>query len=78
MRVRLAAVARTGEHLEQQFGAASVELDVVDFVHQQQVETAVAGDEAGEAAVVGGGDELVDERGAGGVAEPSRRDACQP
>src|SRR5688572_16525785 len=58
-----------GEHLEQQLGAAGVELDVADFVDQQQVETAVAGYEAGEAAFVGGFDELVDELGAGGVAD---------
>jgi hypothetical protein len=57
------------EHLEQQLGVAGVGLDVADFVDQQQVETAVAGDEAGEATFVGGFDELVDELGAGGVAD---------
>jgi hypothetical protein len=48
-----------GEHLEQQLGAAAVELGVADLIDAEQVETAVAGDEAGEAAFVGGFDEFV-------------------
>ena len=60
-----------GEDLEQQLGAAGVELDVAELVDAEQVQAAVAGDEAGEAAFVGGFDEFVDELGAGGVADPA-------
>ena|SRR5438105_3929096 len=50
-----------GEDLEQQLRAATVELDVAQFVEAQQVEAAVAGDEAREAPFVGGFDKFVDE-----------------
>ena len=50
-----------GDDLEQQLGAAGVDLDVAQLVEQQQVEPAVAGDDAGEQSFVGGLDELVDQ-----------------
>ena len=43
-----------GEDLEQQLGAAAVELQVAQFVEAEQVDPAVAGDGAGEVFVVGG------------------------
>jgi hypothetical protein len=55
--------------LEEQFGAAGVDVDVAEFVEQQQIEAAVAGDDAGQDAFVGGFDELVDELGGGDVAD---------
>jgi hypothetical protein len=48
-----------GDDLEQQFGAAGVDLDVADLVEAEQVESAVAGDNAGQDAFVGGLDEFV-------------------
>jgi hypothetical protein len=36
-----------GDDLEQQFGAAGVELDVSELIQEQQVEAAVAADDAG-------------------------------
>ena len=60
-----------GDDLEQQFGAAGVELDVAELVEAEQVEAAVAGDDAGQAPFVGGFDEFVDELGGGGVADPA-------
>src|SRR6266568_4190605 len=59
-----------GEYLEQQLGAAPVELEVAELVQAQQVDAAVAGDGAREGLVVGGLDQLVDQRGGGGVADP--------
>ena len=40
-----------GEDLEQQLGAAAVELDVADLVDAEQVEASVAGDECGRGVV---------------------------
>jgi hypothetical protein len=59
-----------GEDLEQQLGAAPVQLEVAQFVQAEQVDAAVAGDGAGQGLVVGGLDELVDQRGGGEVADP--------
>src|SRR5258707_6465118 len=59
-----------GEYLEQQLGAAPVELEVAQLVQAQQVDPAVAGDGAGQGFVVGGLDQLVDQGGGGGVADP--------
>ena len=59
-----------GDDLEQQLGASGVDLDVAELVEQQQVEAAVAGDDPGQAPFVGGFDELVDQLGGGGVADP--------
>src|SRR6266567_8788117 len=59
-----------GEDLEQQLGAAAVELEVAELVQAEQVDAAVAGDGAREGLVVGGLDELVDQRGGGDVADP--------
>ena len=57
-----------GDDLEEQFGAAGVDVDVSEFVEQQKIEAAVAGDDAGHDAVVGGLDEVgyvhLDPRGA--------------
>lgn len=50
-----------GQDLEEQLGAAAVELQVAQFVDEQQVDAAVAGDEFGEVFVVGGFDEFVDQ-----------------
>ena len=58
-----------GEDLEEQLGAAGVELDVAEFVEAEQVESAVAGDDAGESSFVGGFDEFVDELRGGDVAD---------
>jgi len=58
-----------GDDLEEEFGAAGVDVDVAEFVEQQEVEAAVAGDHAGEDAVVGGFDEFVDQSGGGDVAD---------
>src|SRR5260221_11032501 len=59
-----------GEHLEQQLGAAPVQLEVAELVEAEQVDAAVAGDGAREGLVVGGLDELVDQGGGGAVADP--------
>ena len=59
-----------GEDLEQQFGAAAVQLEVAQFVQAEQVDAAVAGDGAGQGLLIGGLDELVDQRGRGGVLDP--------
>ena len=56
------------QDLEEQCGAARVEVDVVEFVQAEQVEPAVAGGEAGELVLVGGLGEFVDEGGGGRVA----------
>ena len=50
-----------GDDLEQQFGAAGVEVDVADLVEAEQVEAGVAADDAGELFVVGGFGEFVDQ-----------------
>src|SRR6266568_2876000 len=60
-----------GEYLEQQLGAAPVELEVAELVQAQQVDAAVAGDGAREGLVVGGLDQLVDQRGGGGISHPA-------
>src|SRR5919108_3260158 len=59
-----------GEDLEQQLGAAAVELEVAQLVQAEQVDPAVAGDGAGQGLVIGGLDELVDQRGGRGVLDP--------
>src|SRR6266567_3898067 len=60
-----------GEYLEQQFGAAPVQLEVAQLVQAQKIDAAVAGDGPGQGLVVGGLDELVDQRGGGGVFDPA-------
>src|SRR5512142_945460 len=60
-----------GEDLEQQLGAAPVQLEVAELIQAQQVDPAVPGDGAGQGLVVGGLDELVDQRGGGDVADPA-------
>ena len=57
------------QDLEEQFGAARVEVDVVELVQAEQVEPAIAGDEARELALVGGLGELVEQGGGGRVAD---------
>ncbi|MBM7790273.1 hypothetical protein JOD67_006953 [Tenggerimyces flavus] len=47
-----------GDDLEQQLGPARIDLDVAEFIEQQEVEVAVAGNDAGRHAVVGGFDEF--------------------
>jgi hypothetical protein len=58
-----------GQDLEQQLGAAGVELDVAELVEAEEIEAAVAGDDAREASFVGGFGELVDELCGGGIAD---------
>ena len=60
-----------GDDLEQQLGAARVEVDVADLVEAEQVQAGVAADDAGELFVVGGLDQFVDQRGGGDVADPA-------
>ena len=50
-----------GEDLEEELAAAAVELDVAEFIEAQQVEALVPGDDATQAALVGGLDKFVDE-----------------
>src|SRR5680860_1084689 len=57
-----------GEDLEQQLGAARVQVQIAELVEADQVEAAVAGDGLGQDPVVGGFDELVDQCCGGGVA----------
>jgi len=57
-----------GQDLEEQIGAARFEVDVVELVQAEQVEPAVAGDEARELTVVVGLGEFVDQGGDGRVA----------
>ena len=59
-----------GEDLEEQFGAAAVELQVAQLVEAEKIDAAVAGDRLGQLLVVGGLDELVDQLGGQGVADP--------
>src|SRR5258705_2516480 len=59
-----------GEDLEQQLGTAPVQFEVAQFVQAEQVDAAVAGDGAGQGLVIGGLDELVDQRGRGDVPDP--------
>jgi hypothetical protein len=47
-----------GEDLEQQLGAAGVELDVAELVEAEQFEPAVAGNDARQSSFVGGFGEL--------------------
>ncbi len=42
-------------------------MQVAEFIDAQQVDAAVAGDRAGQGALVGGLDEFVDERGGGDI-----------
>jgi hypothetical protein len=60
-----------GDDLAEQFGAARVELDIAELVEQEQVEAAVAADDAGQLPLVGGSGELVTQLGGGGVADPA-------
>ncbi len=48
-----------GEDLEEQLGAATVQLQISQFVDEEQVDATVAGDEFGEVLVVGGFDKFV-------------------
>lgn len=52
------AFCSLGQCLEEQFGAARVEADVVELVQAEQVEPAIAGDEARELALVVGPGEV--------------------
>jgi len=55
--------------LEEEFGAAPVEGDVAEFVDAEEIDAAVAGDDAGEFAVVVGFGEFVDQAGGQDVAD---------
>ena len=58
------------QDLEEELRAAPVEFHVAEFVDAEQVDAAVAVDGLGELPVIGGLDELVDELGGQGVADP--------
>ena len=58
-----------GDDLEEQLGAAGIDLDVAEFIEQQQIQPAVAAHDAGEHSPVGGLDEFIDQRGAGDVTD---------
>src|SRR5260370_39202683 len=60
-----------GDDLEQQLSASGIELDVTEFVEQEETEAAVAGHDARQLPVVGGFGEFVDQGGGGGVADPA-------
>src|ERR1700733_2515522 len=60
-----------GEDLEEQLGAAPVQLEVAQLVQAEQVDAAVAGDGAGQGLVVGGLDQLVDQRRGGDIPDPA-------
>lgn len=60
-----------GDDLEEEFGAAGVEVDVADFVEAEQVDAGIAANDAGELVVGGGFGELVDQGGGGDVADPA-------
>jgi transposase len=59
-----------GEHLEQQFRAALIELHIAQFIDAKQIDAAVAGDGLGELLVIGGLDELVDELRGHDISDP--------
>ena len=42
-----------GQDLEGQLGPSSIELDVPELVHQEQVESAIAGNQSGQSATTG-------------------------
>ena len=50
-----------GDDLEEQFGAAGVDLDIAQFVEAEQVQASVAGHDPGEATFVGGLGQFVDQ-----------------
>jgi hypothetical protein len=58
-----------GDDLEQQFGAAGVDLDVAQLVQAEEIESAVATDYAEQGSFVSGLDELVDQLCGGDVAD---------
>jgi hypothetical protein len=60
-----------GQDLEQQLGAAAVQMEIAELVQAEQVVAAVAGHGAAEVAFAGGLDQLVDECGGGGIADPT-------
>jgi hypothetical protein len=60
-----------GDDLEQQLRAARIQGEVADLIQAEQVEPGVAAEDAGELFVVGGFGELVDQLGAGQVADPA-------
>jgi hypothetical protein len=57
-----------GEYLEQQFRTASIELQISQFIDENQVNAAVAVDQLGQLFVVGGFDEFVDQLAGQGLA----------
>jgi hypothetical protein len=58
-----------GDDLEQQLGATRVQVEIPEFVEQQQVQATIAADGSGQGALVGGLDQLVDQRGGGDIAD---------
>ena len=59
-----------GENLEQQLCAAPVQLEIAQFVNENQINAAVAVDQLGQLFVVGGFDQFVDQLAGQGVADP--------
>jgi hypothetical protein len=58
-----------GDDLEEEFGAAGVDLDVAEFVEAEQVQAGVAAHDAGQLAVIGCFDQFVDQVRGGDVAD---------
>lgn len=73
------ALSALGSAVGANSGRCVLRRAIADLVDQEQVESAVAGHEAGESSFVGGFDELIDQLGAADVANPTplfaRRDA---
>ncbi len=64
------ALLALGQDLEQQLGPTRVEMDIVELVEKQQVESAVPRDDPGQGPLVGGFGQLVDEARRRDVADP--------
>jgi hypothetical protein len=60
-----------GDDLEQQLGAAGVDLDVAGFAGEKEVQAAVAADDAGQCPLVGGFDEFAVQGGGSNVPDPA-------
>jgi hypothetical protein len=60
-----------GENLKQQFRSAPIQLQIPEFVDEDQINAAVAIDQLGELFVVGGFDQFVDQLAGQGVADSS-------
>ena len=62
-----------GENLEQQLGAAPVQLQIAQLVHEEQINAPVAVNQFGQLFVISGFDEFVDQLDGQGIADPVSR-----